>query len=215
MGGMGSGRRYGSEKSTTEDYRQLDVRRLQRDGLLTPGQNFGWNWLRNGETVASIQIRTEAERLILNYQNRSHGGEWQRMEYSVYLEWTGCALGGRRVWFQCPGQRCGRRVAILYGGGVFACRHCHDLAYESQREASDYRAIRRADTIRARLGWHPGIAFPIGDKPKGMHWRTYWRLRKEYNAFVQSSLTGAAERLGLLDQRLEGLGQNLSRWRSN
>ena len=57
MGGMGSGRRYQGGKDTTSDMRALDVRRLQRDGLLTPGRAFGWNWSRNGETVASIQMR--------------------------------------------------------------------------------------------------------------------------------------------------------------
>lgn len=52
MGGFGSGRRwhYGG-KNTTADYRVLDVQRLQRHGLLTPGKSFGWNWIRDGETV--------------------------------------------------------------------------------------------------------------------------------------------------------------------
>ena len=64
MGGMGSGRRYQGGKDTTSDMRALDVRRLQRDGLLTPGRAFGWNWSRNGETVASIQMRTEDDRVM-------------------------------------------------------------------------------------------------------------------------------------------------------
>lgn len=211
MGGMGSGRRGQSGKSTTGSMRALDVRRLQRDGLLTPGGSFGWSWTRNGDTVASIQIRAETNRVVLDYRSRDYSGEWQQMEYPVYLEWTGCALGGQRVWFQCPGQ-CGRRVAILYGGRKFACRHCHKLAYECQRETYDDRAMRRADTIRVRLGWRPGIANPIGGKPKGMHWRTYLRLMKEYNAFANTSWAGAAERLGLLDRQLEGLERSVSRW---
>ena len=93
MGGFGSGRGQGG-KDTTSDMRALDIRRLQRDGLLTPGRAFDWNWLRNGETVASIQMRTEADQVILNYRSRSNGGEWQPMEYPIYLEWTPCNLGG-------------------------------------------------------------------------------------------------------------------------
>lgn len=211
MGGMGSGRRGQSGKSTTGNMRALDVRRFQRDGLLTPGGSFVWSWTRNGETMASIQIRAETNRVVLDYRNRSNGGEWQQMEYPVYLEWSDCTLGGQRVWFQCPATGCGRRVAILYGGRVFACRHCQRLAYESQRESYDDRALRRADTIRTQLGWRPGIANPTGGRPKGMHWRTYWRLMKEYSTFVQISWAGAEERLKLMDRSLDKLRQAFSR----
>ena len=202
MGGFGSGRgQHG--KNTTSDMRALDIRRLQRDGLLTPGRTFGWNWLRNGEEVASIQTRTEVDRVILNYRSRSNGGEWQAMEYPVTLEWTPCNLGGRRAWFLCPARGCGRRVAILFGGSIFACRHCHKLAYECQRETDDDRAMRRADTIRRRLGWGAGIANPEGGKPKGMHWRTFERLKAEHDAFANASWAGMAERLGLTNWRRE------------
>jgi hypothetical protein len=209
MGGFGSGSGQGG-KDTTSDMRALDVRRLQRDGLLTPGQAFGWNWLRNGETAASINIRTEADRVTLNYRSRSHGGEWKPMEYPVCLEWTPCKLGGRRVWFRCPAQGCGRRVAILFGGSIFACRHCHKLAYASQREPDHDRAARRADTIRRRLGWEPGILNGPGWKPKGMHWRTFERLKAEHDAFVNASLVGMAERLGMVNRRLNGLWDDLN-----
>lgn len=206
MGGIGSGRRYQGGKDTTSDMRPLDIRRLQRDDLLTPGRAFGWHWTVNGKEVASIQMRTEAERVILNYRSRSNSGEWQPMEYPVYLEWTACNLGGRRAWFLCPAQGCGRRVAILYGGAIFACRHCHKLAYECQRETDDDRAARRADRIREKLGWEAGILNPAGGKPKGMHWRTFERLKAEHDAYVQGSLRGMAQRLGLVNRRLANMG---------
>ena len=167
---------------------------------------IGWHWTLNGEEVASIQMRTEVDRVILNYRSRSNGGEWQPMEYPVYLEWTPCHLGGRRAWFLCPARGCGRRVAILFGGSIFACRHCHKLAYACQRETDDDRAMRRADTIRRRLGWGAGIANPEGGKPKGMHWRTFEWLKAEHDAFANASCMGMAERLGLMNRRLVGLG---------
>lgn len=188
MGGWGSGRPWG--KDTTSGRRALDIRELHRDGLLTPSQVYSLNWLRNGETVASLQIRTEANRVILNYRSRSDGGEWPSMGYPVYLEWTSCHFGGRRAWFCCPARGCGRRVAILYGGSIFACRHCHQLAYACQRETADDRAIRRADKLRTRLGWEPGILNGEGDKPKGMHWRTFEQLKAKHDAFVNVALMG-------------------------
>jgi hypothetical protein len=153
-------------------------------------------WIRNGEVTASIQVRVETDRLWLIYRHRSGGGEWKDENYPVWFDWTPCHLGSQRLWFRCPARGCKRRVAILYGGGIFACRHCYKLAYPSQRETSDHRALRRADRIRARLGWVPGIVNGGGLKPKGMHWRTFMRLFAEYNASVDQSLAGMAVRIG-------------------
>jgi len=125
------------------------------------------------------------------------GEDWQAMEYPVCLDWTPCRYGGERVWFLCPARGCGRRVAILYGGSVFACRDCHALAYPSQREAHYDRKASRADKIREKLGWPIGILNPTGGKPKGMHWKTYRRLSAEHDAFADVSLAGIAEKLGL------------------
>lgn len=204
MGGMGSGRRwhYGA-KDATDDYRALDVRRWQRDGFLNPDWAFGWQWTRNGETMASIQVRTESDRVVLSYRHRGGGKDWKSEEYPVRLDWTPCTYGGKRAWFLCPARGCGRRVAILYGGGIFACRHCYRLAYPSQRETADDRAARRADTIRRRLGWEPGILNGEGGKPKGMRWRTFQRLSAKHDAFVGISLAGMARRLGIMKERLE------------
>ena len=198
MGGFGSGRGQRG-KDTTSDMRALDIRRIQRDGLLFPGRSFNWQWSINGEKVADINVRVETDALILRYRSRSNGDDWRQMEYPVILQWTPCYLGGRRPWFICPASGCGQRVAILFGGSIFACRRCHKLAYQCQRETDDDRAMRRADTIRRRLGWEAGIMNPEGDKPKGMHWRTFERLKAEHDAFANASWAGLAERLGLID----------------
>jgi hypothetical protein len=73
---------------------------------------------------------------------------------------------------------CGRRVAVIYSAGeLFACRHCHQLAYASQNETPSLRGIRRARKIRMRLGTGFSFAEPFPDKPRGMHWLTYLRMR--------------------------------------
>ena len=78
MGGSGSGRRwhYGS-KDTTESYRSIDVRWLKREGMLSPGADRRITWSRNGEAVASVNIRAELGRVILTYRHRSGGNEWK------------------------------------------------------------------------------------------------------------------------------------------
>ena len=210
MGGWGSGRgQHG--RNTTSDMQGLDIRQIQHDGLLTPGQCLFWPWSLNGDGPTFIQIRAEPDRVILNYRNRNDDGEWLPMECTVYLEWTDCNLGGKRSWFLCPVPGCGRRVAILHGGSFFACRHCHKLAYASQREADEDRAARRADNIRLRLGWPVGILNSVGGKPKGMHWHTFWRLKAEHDAFVGIFLAGIARRLDLIESRLTGIESQLKR----
>ena len=175
MGGYGSGRRYDS-RDTTGSYLQLDVRRLQRDGALVPGRASTRQWSRNGEGVGSINLIMKPSGLTLSYRQRSYGEEWQQMEYTVGVEWTRCNYGGERAWFLCPARGCGQRVAILYGGKIFACRRCYGLAYESQQEDRGYRALRRTQNIRIRLGGSGRMADAFPRKPKGMHWRTYHRF---------------------------------------
>jgi hypothetical protein len=113
MGGFGSGRGQGG-KDTTSDMRPLDIRRLHRAGLLTPGRAFGWHWTVCGEEVASIQMRTEVDRVILDYRNRSNGGEWRAMEYPVNLEWTGLQSWRAAGVVPLPGAR----MRAARGGSV-------------------------------------------------------------------------------------------------
>lgn len=136
--------------------------------------------------------------MIITYRHRSSGGEdWEDESYPVGLDWTSCHLGGQRPWFLCPTHGYGRLVAILYGDAIFACRYCYCLAYPSQRETTDDLAAWRADWIRERLGWEPGILNGDDLKSKGMHWRTFERLTAEHDAFVQESLAGMTRRFGI------------------
>jgi hypothetical protein len=106
--------------------------------------------------------------------------------------------------FICPAAGCGRRVAILYGGGIFACRHFHQLAYFSSREdAGDRAARRRADRLRARLGWEPGILYGEGGKPKWMRWRTFERLAAKHGDLVGRSMQAMMLRFRLTGRRPE------------
>ena len=142
-------------------------------------------------------MRTEPDRVILTPRHRSGSEDWKDESYPVHLDWTAAPVGGKRPWFQCPAEGCGRRVAILYGGGIFACRHCYRLTYASQREVDYYRMVRRADKLRDKLGWEPGFLNPPGEKPKGMHGRTFERLTSQHDAFVQSALARIAARYPL------------------
>ena len=197
MGGYGSGRQYGT--NCTDDFRSIDIRRWQRDGLISPGRHINWQWLRDGEQVASIGARVETDQIRLNYSYQRYGEERENLDYPVRLQTTSCHYGGVRYWFACPAVGCGRRVAVLYlGGKYFACRHCYRLSYRSQRETDDDRLTRYADKIRNRLDWELGILNGHYGKPKGMHWLTYYRLVTKHDDRVGRALALVSKRLGVM-----------------
>jgi hypothetical protein len=63
-------------------------------------------------------------------------------------------------------------VGILAAASrLFLCRHCYRLKYSSQLETDLERAQRKRDKLRERLGEKEWL------KPKGMHQKTFDRLR--------------------------------------
>lgn len=200
MGGYGSGRKVGAD--CTDDYRSLDIRRWQREGYLVPGRQLDWQWMKNGEKVAAITVKVEVGQLRLVYNYRRNGSDWESLDYPVELQTTTCNYGGVRYWFTCSAVGCGRRVAVLYlGGKFFACRHCYQLVYRSQRETKSDRGYRGADKIRNKLAWPPGIINPPGYKPKGMHWKTYCRLLAKHTDYSNDAYAGMLATLKKIDSR--------------
>lgn len=177
-------------KRSTQNMHPLDIRRIYRAGLLITGRTFEWQWTCGGHKVASISIRVGFNEVHLTYRTRDHSRDWLDMSYAVPVTWTACNFGGQRPWWRCPIGGCGRRIAVLFGGSVYACRHCQKVQYESTRETPADQACRRAGKLRKRLGWVAGIANGLGAKPKGMHQKTFARLQAMHDADTLKALVG-------------------------
>jgi len=190
MGGLGSGRYWGgSSKAKTESFRNLDVRFLNRNGALKSGVVSTVSWLdRYDNLTGAIQIRAEVDHVTLKYRYRSENYKWVEMELPVKLSNSKCHLGGQRPWFLCPVPSCRKRIAILYVSEVFVCRYCLQLAYETQYEDAELRAVRKANRLRDKLGWSNGILDGKGGKPKGMHTRKYNKLVEQYDLLIDRAL---------------------------
>jgi hypothetical protein len=190
-------------KRTTADMLQLDVRDLDDHGVITPGWGGHWRWWRGDDKIGEIFVVCEDKyRLRLHY---TYGGD-QQHDYTVPLEYTEPHFGGERPWFRCPVKDCGRRCAILYGGELFVCRECHDLAYPRENKSGSpakvakhrlYKLARKLDVdtskyAPATLPWTP-------ERPKGMHRDTYEDLLAEYHEAYQEHerafYAGLAKRL--------------------
>jgi len=136
------------------------------------------------------------EGMLLNYRYRLNGGEWEDVEQRIIFDRTSCNYGATRTWFLCP--RCETRVAVLYGAGkLFLCRHCYDLTYRSQQEGVVDRMMRKQWKIRERLGASDALVDPILFKPKGMHQKTFDRLRNEESRASYLSALIMGQRLGI------------------
>lgn len=108
----------------------------------TLGENkssIGWTIVMNKEN--------EQDYIRLFYTFTDYRtGEKGEMDFKVPLVATSCNYGGVRYWFLCPlaknGQPCGRRIGVLYRiGKYFGCRHCGEIAYNSQRQSEKYKGF--------------------------------------------------------------------------
>lgn len=193
------------EKDSTTDYRTLSISTLQRDSRLQPGRSLQWAWWRRGEKVASIGITIESRHsLRLRYQSRSRGGEPIQHDYPVAIGWTPCHLGGERPWLHCP--NCSRRVAKLYGGAVFICRHCMRLNYPSQQTSKRDRAMDRAWTLRHKLGCDAGpLDYPAEyiSRPKGMHQKTFARRIEQLSRIEAQAMADTLRTMQKLGIRID------------
>ncbi len=179
MGGRGSGRQssFGLMVDKTNEFHSIDLAWLLRQKLLTNGRTTSLSWSRAGRQTGSIRFEYLGHCVRLIYRQRRHGEEWQDVNEVVPLVETSTRFGGRRQWFKC--LSCRRRCRVLYGGAYFRCRRCNGLKYETQYEPPFARAATRALKLRERLGGKGGIDTPFPLKPKGMHWKTYDRLRDQ------------------------------------
>jgi hypothetical protein len=75
------------------------------------------------------------------------------------------------------GQGCGRRVAVLYSGGILGCQQCHQLGYECQRERPHDRTTERRAAPKGGSG---AVADGLPPKLTGMRSKTYARLASTF-----------------------------------
>lgn len=127
---------------------------------------------------------------------------WHQAEWPVWLSESALHFGGHRRWLVCP-MCFTRRQSLFIAREVLRCRQCLNLAYDSQNENARARGFRRADKIRSRLGWPPGVLSPEGAKPTGMHHRTYRALKDELNTLRKWLMTDVTDWLRQAEDALD------------
>jgi hypothetical protein len=204
MGGSGSGLRNGGP--VTANHVSIDVRSFQRSGLLIPGTTIGNIPMEETGQLPPVQLQVGVDEISLTLRKSNELGSVREYTTRIRLERTSCNYDGSRVWFICP--RCSQRVAILYQGysRLFACRRCRKLAYRSQREAENDRALRKVNNLRAKLGWATGYIHGYGVRPKGMHRKSYELLLRQYDHYLGIVLMQASAQIDAIGAQLSLLG---------
>lgn len=163
-------------KPTCEDAIDLNMSRLIKFGVLKEKSWHYLSWTRNDKLVGCVAVvlkNSATIRLLHVYD-----GKW--VDYHVPMTFTRCHFGGQRPWFVCP--CCHRRAGVLYmsSGGRFLCRRCGGFCYQTQMEQPKGRALIRNERLMDRIGGLQDPDDPL--KPKGMHWKTYWRIYDKADA---------------------------------
>jgi len=201
MGGIGSGTwtRWPT-KPVIGSGLTLDLYKLIRNGAFCPGRTASGSltWTREEEYLASISYSSDHTALSSGSVRLHYRHEDVPVDYRVSLTTTRPHFGGVRWWFVCPVN--GTRAAKLHlpsGSHLFASRQAFRLAYRSQNETAGDRLLAKAQGIRRDLGGRASLADPFPDKPKGMHWTTYWHLRETSARAANMGFGRAAQRLGV------------------
>ena len=197
MGGSGSGNHWRwDSRDTCERYQRIELPYLRKHKMLRPGYYGQLSWNHGGEPTGSVNFRVHENSIELIYKHRNAGeDEWLDVNEHVPFAFTAQNFGGRRRWFVC--LSCGRKCAVLYGGTHYRCRKCWNLAYQSQNESPLFRALSQAQKYRRRLGGSECTDDPFPQKPRGMHWRKYDRIRQRGEALDERVDRLAAAMLGL------------------
>jgi hypothetical protein len=122
-----------------------------------------------GAMARITRIRAARHLVIVDLEN-------QTVSQQIRVSWARCLIGGSRPWLHCL---CGRRVLRLFRGlGGYYCRPCvGNPIYASQGKSAQARRHFQACKLRLRLGGVASISEPFPKKPRGMHRKTYDRLR--------------------------------------
>ena len=177
-GGSRSGAGRPAYNAKAGDLISIDVRDFAKRGYLDRNVSFTWHWSRGEEPAGSISIYVVARSFITLRYTQTIKGEARDYANQVDLTYTPCHFGKSRPWLFCP--FCNRRLAKLYlRAGRFACRHCQNVAFNSQSESVAGRSWRTQRKIEAKIGqdWQ---------RPKGMRLATFQRLQLKLYANMNS-----------------------------
>lgn len=141
-------------KSEADNVKKISTAFLKKHGYFKGWRSGTMSWTNSGlwgenKSSVGVEVSTSdgASHLRITYTQTDRDTEKKKeFDYKIPLTTTACRYGGERYWFICPwykdGKYCGKRVGTLYkDGDYFACRHCYELGYSSQKTNRRYKML--------------------------------------------------------------------------
>ncbi len=204
MGGYGSGRK--GWRPVAERALKLDLRRLRRLGIFSPGQEQAKTKIMWSDNCTQEKINTAELSYCLLVEN-----PWFRLSYNVTdsLSRTTCRVeesfglepfpqpyGGWRWYLICPdtGLRC-QCLFLPLGCTYFRSRRAYQMQYHSQCLTRPFRLVEQAHKISLHLldaapdKWRKAW-WCVGDlppKPPWMRWGTYNARAEEWRMYMSKA----------------------------
>ena len=147
-------------------------------GCLDAGDLRRAGALRDGRVISGQSKWPDIERMWTGRYFLRLALRNQVTRQHIQISWTHCHYGGWRPWLHCP--FCHRRVLKLFHGmGGYFCRPCiGNPPYASQTKSKESRPHFEACKLRLRLGGVASLTAPFPERPRGMHRKTYAKLRR-------------------------------------
>ena len=179
------------QRDMLDDFAKLDVMELKRDGIFRANRR-------------SLLVSPHCPEIAFEYfhglltlfraSSETLEGTQNPAIQLVKIAFQPCRFGGTRPWFLCP--RCEQRVSALFADSSdeYYCRTCRRLAYRSQFESWSGRRYLKANRLRWSMRGEAGAMGTL-ERPKGMHWTTFFRIIQEIQKLETAALTKAVESL--------------------
>jgi hypothetical protein len=170
-------------KLIADKLKKVNVTFLKREsyfsGMYGRSGKITWtNSLSGQQDNAHLKVSKIDNEMYLYVSHYITGGGEKR-ERKILLTTSPCNYGGERYWFVCPTPYCGKRTGTLYiVGEHIACRHCHNLTYDSRNEARRYRRFVSSPDLDEQLA-KVGYAY-YRNKPTKKYAR-YLQLLDRFN----------------------------------
>lgn len=136
-------------------------------------------WLFRHKDMGGFNLERHQLEVRLNHDKSSFNvsyGKAGRTSYQIPVEKQRCNFGGYRYYFRCPLCEC--RMRKLYcNQGVFLCRNCLNLGYETQRLRKSKRHLYMKEKVEAQLQHKGGDLYK---KPKWMRQEAYEKMKDCY-----------------------------------